>query len=89
MLSRNEIDNFQKWFYIVSVLECVVHSRVHVVVVEGHEEGVDDDAQRDEQVDEGSKMMKDKYCKKMPGWQFSDCMVKLNASDRVSNLMPN
>ena len=53
MLSRNEIDNFQKWFYIVSVLECVVHSRVHVVVVEGHEEGVDDDAQRDEQVDEG------------------------------------
>ena len=52
MLSRNEIDNFQKWFYIVSVLECVVHSRVHVVVVEGHEEGVDDDAQRDEQVNE-------------------------------------
>ena len=52
MLSRNEIDNFHKWFYIVSVLECVVHSRVHVVVVEGHEEGVDDDAQRDEQVNE-------------------------------------
>ena len=52
MVSRNEIDNFQKWFYIVSVLECVVHSRVHVVVVEGHEEGVDDNAQRDEQVNE-------------------------------------
>jgi hypothetical protein len=38
--------------YIVSVLECVVHSRVHVVVVERHEQRVDDDAQRDEQVDE-------------------------------------
>ena len=38
--------------YIVSIFEGIVHAGVHVVVVEGHEEGVDDDAQGDEEIDE-------------------------------------
>ena len=41
--------------YIVSIFEGIVHAGVHVVVVEGHEEGVDDDAQGDEEIDERIK----------------------------------
>ena len=36
--------------YIVSHLEEVVETTVHAVVVHGHEERVDDDTQRDEQL---------------------------------------
>ena len=39
--------------YIVPRLKSGVHGRVHVVVVECHEGGVDHDAEGDEQVDEG------------------------------------
>ena len=41
--------------YIVSRLKSGVHGGVHVVVVQGHEGRVHDDAQGDEQVDEGVK----------------------------------
>jgi hypothetical protein len=34
-------------------LKSEVHARIHIVVVQGHEGGVDDDTESDEQVDEG------------------------------------
>ena len=39
--------------YIVSRLKSGVHGWVHVVVVEGHEGGVDHDAEGDKEVDKG------------------------------------
>ena len=42
----------EKRSYIVSIFECVIHSRVHVVMIKGHEEGVHNNAQSDEQVNE-------------------------------------
>lgn len=38
--------------YIVSGLEHSIHLLVHVVVIQGHEERVDDDAECDEELDE-------------------------------------
>lgn len=38
--------------YIVSGLEHPIHLLVHVVVIQGHEERVDDDAECDEELDE-------------------------------------
>ena len=40
------------WYYVVSHFQSTVHVFIHLVVIEGHEEGVDTDAQRDEQLDE-------------------------------------
>ncbi len=39
--------------HIVAILQGGIHSRIHVVVVQGHEQRVDDNAERDKQVDEG------------------------------------
>ena len=47
------ISKFTRGTHIVSRLKSGVHGRVHVVVVQGHEGGVDDDAEGDEEVDEG------------------------------------
>lgn len=37
---------------IVSGLENLLHFPVHIVMVQGHEESVDDDAERDKEFDE-------------------------------------
>lgn len=42
----------KKVTHIVSTLERLLHGLVHVVVVERHEQRVDDDAERDEEFDE-------------------------------------
>ena len=41
--------------YIVSILKGFVHPWVHIVVIEGHEKGVDDNAEGDEEVHKGVK----------------------------------
>ena len=38
--------------YVVAIDECVGEACVHAVVVNGHEHGVDDDAESDEEIDE-------------------------------------
>jgi len=38
--------------YIVADYKCSFECRVHVGLVDGHEQRVDDDAQRDEEIDE-------------------------------------
>ena len=39
--------------HIISNLKDVVHCGIRVVVIQGHEGGVDDNAEGDEQIDEG------------------------------------
>lgn len=39
--------------HVVSALESFLHVLVHVVVIEGHEQSIDDDTERDEKLYEG------------------------------------
>ena len=39
--------------HIISNLKDIVHRRIGIVVIEGHEGGVDDNAESDEQINEG------------------------------------
>lgn len=44
---------YEKKSHIISNLKDVVHRRIRVVVIEGHEGGVDNNAEGDEQINEG------------------------------------
>ena len=41
--------------YIVSILKSLIHGGVHIMMIQRHEGSVDNNAERDEEVDEGVK----------------------------------
>lgn len=51
-MQKNEKTQNQERIYVVSHFEGSAHLLVHAVVIECHEERVDDDAQRDEEFNE-------------------------------------
>lgn len=46
------ITNTMKYTYIITTFKSFIHFRVHVVMVKSHEEGIDDNTESDEKLDE-------------------------------------
>lgn len=52
MIRENE-NILMPYTHIVTTLEGLLHVRIHVVMIQGHEKRIDHDTERDEQLDEG------------------------------------